>query len=321
MPYRKRQRSLTREEERVERAERKRRRTTWVTDASENDKRRTLGLALDRMGGKKYSWMNQATNSEASAAGAERAQRLSILGDQIAERLSASTKSEPENPSSAPLSRPTTNDGEAAATVDDLEAALEAELGAKADAELEAEFCRLNDEEREDEGPLLSTAADKDICGTTEDALEEELSAMFESDSTAESVGTKAEEEICDITEKDLEEEFSALFEAESTAERIDTEATEYICGATEQELEEFLAMSEVEFAKASNEEVDDDDSEVEILSSREASLSGQIPANNATMESPKTWPEEEDDDEDEVDEELFQLLDASLEFLINRNF
>ncbi|KAI1453784.1 hypothetical protein F4805DRAFT_478156 [Annulohypoxylon moriforme] len=61
MPRRKRGVVLTPEEEREERAARKRLRTEWRTGATEKQKKHALNLAVSRLGGKRYSWMEQAS--------------------------------------------------------------------------------------------------------------------------------------------------------------------------------------------------------------------------------------------------------------------
>ncbi|KAI1213609.1 uncharacterized protein F4807DRAFT_456161 [Annulohypoxylon truncatum] len=62
--------SFTEDGERERRAERKRLRTSWRTDATEKDKKAALNMAVGRLGGKKYSWMDQAASTQTSASNA-----------------------------------------------------------------------------------------------------------------------------------------------------------------------------------------------------------------------------------------------------------
>ncbi|KAI1388462.1 uncharacterized protein F4822DRAFT_429086 [Hypoxylon trugodes] len=55
------------DEEREDRAARKRLRTTWVTDATPQEKSAAINLAVGRLGGKKYSWMDQSAGTGSGA--------------------------------------------------------------------------------------------------------------------------------------------------------------------------------------------------------------------------------------------------------------
>ncbi|KAI0154455.1 hypothetical protein GGR57DRAFT_512381 [Xylariaceae sp. FL1272] len=76
------------EEERAQRAARKRARTCWVTGASEEAKERAVRLALNQVsGGRKYSWLNQQPETPAQSLGTSRALELGITRGKIAKDL------------------------------------------------------------------------------------------------------------------------------------------------------------------------------------------------------------------------------------------
>ncbi|KAI0385279.1 hypothetical protein F5Y04DRAFT_291936 [Hypomontagnella monticulosa] len=68
---RKRAGPFTAEEEKENRAARKRLRTLWKTGASEENKAKAVNLALKRTGGKRYSWMEQDKQYPTAYSGPE----------------------------------------------------------------------------------------------------------------------------------------------------------------------------------------------------------------------------------------------------------
>ncbi|KAI0121403.1 hypothetical protein F4776DRAFT_672456 [Hypoxylon sp. NC0597] len=74
-------------EELAERAERKRIRTSYRTDATDKEKARALKVATDRLPGKKYSWMNQEKLTPAKTMGKRVARECEITTGPIAEEL------------------------------------------------------------------------------------------------------------------------------------------------------------------------------------------------------------------------------------------
>ncbi|KAI2626868.1 hypothetical protein GGS21DRAFT_493178 [Xylaria nigripes] len=76
------------ESEREKRLARKDRRTKWLVDATEKDKKAALRVALNGIGGgKKYSWLNEAPTSVAQTLGQKRAVELGIRDGKLAKEL------------------------------------------------------------------------------------------------------------------------------------------------------------------------------------------------------------------------------------------
>ncbi|KAI0884850.1 uncharacterized protein GGS22DRAFT_200513 [Annulohypoxylon maeteangense] len=87
----------TSNEERENRAARKRLRTEWRTDATEGDKKKAIDMAVSKLGGKKYSWMSQASTASSSANTAAAATR--------GETTFTSTSSSTDKPIKKPTSK------------------------------------------------------------------------------------------------------------------------------------------------------------------------------------------------------------------------
>ncbi|KAI1428410.1 hypothetical protein F5Y12DRAFT_789895 [Xylaria sp. FL1777] len=76
------------EREKAERAARKEIRTSWRTDATEQEKETALRLAINKMGGgKKYSWLQQGPKTVAETLGQKRAVELGIKTGKLAKEL------------------------------------------------------------------------------------------------------------------------------------------------------------------------------------------------------------------------------------------
>ncbi|RYP54270.1 hypothetical protein DL768_000844 [Monosporascus sp. mg162] len=96
------------EQERAERAARKRLRTRWQTGCSETDRARALNVALGKIGGgRQYSWLNQTSAAPAQTMGMTRARELNIHAGVIAQELGISAEEvvNPPSPSPPPLVR------------------------------------------------------------------------------------------------------------------------------------------------------------------------------------------------------------------------
>ncbi|KAI1139801.1 hypothetical protein F5Y05DRAFT_411984 [Hypoxylon sp. FL0543] len=78
---------LSPEEERQRRAERKRVRTSYRTGATDEEKARALKIAIDRLPGKKYSWMNQEKLTPAKTMGKRVATECGVSSGPIAKEL------------------------------------------------------------------------------------------------------------------------------------------------------------------------------------------------------------------------------------------
>ncbi|KAI1300797.1 hypothetical protein F5Y03DRAFT_396983 [Xylaria venustula] len=76
------------DEEKEKRAERKRIRTEWRTDATVQEKETSLRVAMNNIGGgKKYSWLQQGPVTVAETLGQKRAVELGIKTGKLAEEL------------------------------------------------------------------------------------------------------------------------------------------------------------------------------------------------------------------------------------------
>ncbi|KAI1412415.1 hypothetical protein F5Y13DRAFT_190411 [Hypoxylon sp. FL1857] len=80
-------RRLASDEELAKRAERKRIRTSYRTDATDKQKNKALRVAFDKIPGKKYSWMNQEKMTPAKTMGKEMAEACEISNGPIAKEL------------------------------------------------------------------------------------------------------------------------------------------------------------------------------------------------------------------------------------------
>ncbi|KAI4867166.1 hypothetical protein F4820DRAFT_446330 [Hypoxylon rubiginosum] len=338
----------------VKRAERKRRRTCWITDVSERDKNKAINLAL---GPNKYSWMSQNQDQGHNSLAAS----LARLGEAASGIVSGPTAQElgvGHAPQLAAPSSSNAQEGGEDTDIDPLEAALEAELEAKdtgvdqLEAALEAEL----EAEDTDIDPLeAALEAELEAEDTGIDPLEAALDAELEAEAEVEAE-VEADGEVNDgidvIDDAELSAQISALYEEEHEEETSQhaAETTEDVCGTNESTLEEELsALYETEPAApstpqqtaaddvilVSSKQLGTKNSPLEILSSRESSPCVEKPAAKATA-APKKAPrrarpqrkaqakkpivvepeEEVDDGADE--EELIGLLDAALEFLTN---
>ncbi|TGJ81324.1 hypothetical protein E0Z10_g7443 [Xylaria hypoxylon] len=89
------------EVDKAQRAARKRLRTSWRTDATENEKETALRLAINKIGGgKKYSWLQQGPKTVADTLGQKRAIELGIKTGILAKELKVGEHRESDGPQS-----------------------------------------------------------------------------------------------------------------------------------------------------------------------------------------------------------------------------